>query len=65
MSASTDPTGGVVDQNQKIHGVDNMYVAGASVFCSTGVSNPTMTIIALSIRLGEYLKGQLGKPSPS
>ena len=59
MSASTDPTGGVVDQNLKIHGIDNMYVAGASVFCGTGLSNPTMTIITLSVRLGEYLATQL------
>lgn len=61
MSASTAPTEGVVDQNLKVHGVDNLYVAGASVFCSTGVSNPTMTIITLSIRLGEYLKTQVVK----
>lgn len=59
MSASTDPTEGVVDQNLKIHGVDNLYVAGASVFPSAGVSNPTMTIITLSIRLAEYLQTQV------
>ena len=63
MSASTAPTEGVVDENLKIHGIDNMYVAGASVFCTTEVSNPTMTIIALSIRLGEYLKSQVVKKS--
>ena len=56
MSASTAPSEGVVDQNLKVHGVDNLYVAGSSVFCSTGVSNPTMTIITLSIRLAEYLQ---------
>jgi len=61
MSASTAPTEGVVDQNLKLHGVDNMYVAGSSVFPSTGVSNPTMTIIALSIRLAEYLQTKVGK----
>ncbi len=59
MTASTDPDNGVVDQNLKIHTVDNMYVAGSSVFPSTGVSNPTMTIMALSIRLAEYLKTQI------
>ena len=65
MSASTAPTEGVVDQNLKIHGVDNMYVAGASVFCGTGLSNPTMTIITLSIRLAEHVKSQVAKPSAS
>src|SRR6185295_8976922 len=65
MSASNAPTEGVVDQNLKIHGVDNMYVAGASVFCGTGLSNPTMTIITLSIRLAEYLQTQVIKASKS
>jgi len=65
MSASTSPTEGVVDQNLKIHGIDNMYVAGASVFCSTGLSNPTMTIITLSIRLAEYLQTHVIKASTS
>ena len=54
MSAS--PSEGVVDQNLKVHGVDNLYVAGSSVFPSTGVSNPTMTIVTLSLRLAEHLR---------
>ena len=40
--------------------MDNLYVAGSSVFASTGVSNPTFTIITLSIRLAEHLAGRLG-----
>lgn len=59
MSSSTEPTEGVVDQNLKVHGVDNLYVGGASVFASAGVSNPTMTIITLSIRLAEYVRTQV------
>ena len=59
MSASTAPTQGVVDQNLKIHDIDNMYVAGSSVFPSTGISNPTMTIITLSLRLAEPLQSQI------
>jgi choline dehydrogenase-like flavoprotein len=62
MSASTAPTEGVVDQNLKVHGVDNLYVGGASVFASAGISNPTMTIITLSIRLAEHVHTQLVKP---
>ena len=61
MSASTAPTEGVVDQNLKVHGVDNLYIGGASVFASAGISNPTMTIITLSIRLAEYVQTQLPK----
>jgi len=54
---SADPAGGVVDANLKVHSLDNLYVAGSSVFASTGISNPTFTIIALSIRLAEHLAG--------
>ncbi|MBL8262571.1 MAG: GMC family oxidoreductase [Xanthomonadaceae bacterium] len=53
---SEDPADGVVDANLKVHGIDNLYVAGSSVFPSTGISNPTFTIIALSIRLADHLR---------
>ena len=56
MSASDKEKEGVVDQNLKVHGVENLYVAGSSVFPTAGVANPTMTIVALSIRLGEHLR---------
>jgi choline dehydrogenase-like flavoprotein len=56
---SANPAEGVVDKNLKVHGVDNFYIAGSSVFASTGVSNPTMTIITLSIRLAEYVRTQI------
>jgi choline dehydrogenase-like flavoprotein len=52
---STDSTKGVVDPNLKVHSLNNLYVAGASVFPSAGISNPTFTIITLSIRLAEHL----------
>jgi choline dehydrogenase-like flavoprotein len=52
---SSDPAQGVVDANLKVHTLDNLYVAGSSVFASTGISNPTFTIVALSIRLAEHL----------
>jgi choline dehydrogenase-like flavoprotein len=61
MSASTAPTEGVVDENLKVHGVDNLYIGGASVFASAGISNPTMTIITLSIRLAEHVQAQIPK----
>ncbi len=58
---SSDPADGVVDANLKVHSMDNLYVAGASVFATAGVSNPTLTIITLSIRLAEHLGRTLAK----
>jgi choline dehydrogenase-like flavoprotein len=51
----TDPTTSVVDANLKVHGLDNLYVAGSSVFPAGGFANPTFTIIQLSLRLAEHL----------
>ncbi|MDO8492467.1 MAG: GMC family oxidoreductase [bacterium] len=48
----------VVDENCKVHSVSNLYLAGASVFPTSGCSNPTMTIVALSIRLADHLKNK-------
>jgi len=47
---------GVVDKNCKIHGMNNFYVAGSSVFPTGGEANPVFTIIALSLRLSEHLR---------
>ena len=58
---SADPTKGVVDANLKVHSLRNLWVAGSSVFPSAGISNPTFTIVTLSIRLAEHLTGTLGK----
>lgn len=55
---SSDPAQGVVDANLKVHSMDNLYVAGSSVFVTAGVSNPTFTIITLSIRLADHLAGR-------
>jgi choline dehydrogenase-like flavoprotein len=52
----TDPKKGVVDANARVHGLENLYIAGNSVFPTSGFSNPTFTIGALSIRLADHLK---------
>jgi choline dehydrogenase-like flavoprotein len=57
---SEGPETGVVDRNLKVHTVDNLYVAGASVFPSAGISNPTFTIVMFSIRLADELKKRFG-----
>ena len=49
----------VVDRNLAVHGVDNLFIAGSSIFASAGYSNPTFTIVQLSIRLGEHLSKKI------
>ena len=53
---SNDPHNGVVDKNCKVHGIKNLYVCGSSIFPTFGFANPTITIIALSIRLSKHIK---------
>jgi choline dehydrogenase-like flavoprotein len=50
-----DPRRGVTDADGRIHGVDNLYVAGSSLFPTAGFANPTVTIVALALRLVEHL----------
>ena len=54
-----DPMLGVVDVNCRVHGMSNLYVAGSSVFPTGSANNPTLTIVALALRLADHLKGQL------
>lgn len=51
-----DPAGGVVDRNLRVHGMDNLHVAGSSVFPTSGWAFPTFTLVALSMRLAEHLR---------
>lgn len=52
---SADPKHGVVDTNQLVHGMQNLYIAGSSVFPIGGGCNPTFTLTMLTLRLGHYL----------
>ena len=47
---------GVVDENSRVHGTSNLFITGSSVFPSGGYANPTLTIVALALRLGDHLK---------
>jgi choline dehydrogenase-like flavoprotein len=58
---STDPRTGVVDPNCKVHGITNLFIAGGSCFVTAAAPNPTLTIVALSLRLSDHLK-QLNNP---
>lgn len=53
---SADPKKGVVDSDGKVHGIGNLYVAGSSVFPTYGASNPTMNLVALTLRLATHLR---------
>ena len=56
-----NPTRGVVDQNCRVHGTRNLFVAGSAVFPTSGYANPTLTLVALSVRLGEHLKREFAR----
>jgi choline dehydrogenase-like flavoprotein len=45
----------VVDRECRVHGYDNLFVAGSSVFPTSGYANPTLTIVALALRLADTL----------
>ncbi|MGH7928386.1 MAG: GMC family oxidoreductase, partial [Candidatus Binatia bacterium] len=51
-----DPKQGVVDENAKVHGISNLYIAGPSVFPTSGYANPVLTIVALTARLADRIK---------
>jgi choline dehydrogenase-like flavoprotein len=48
----------VVDENCRVFGVDNLYVASSSTFPTSGCANPTLTIVALAVRIADHLKQQ-------
>ena len=55
-----DPAQGVVDADSRVHGLTNLYVTGSSVFPTPGYANPTLTVVALAVRLADHLKRRLG-----
>ena len=58
--AST-PHAGVVDNTCRVFGVQNLFVASSAVFSTSSFANPTLTIVALAIRLGEHLKALMSR----
>lgn len=56
---SDDPRQGVVNRDCRVHGLANLYIAGSSIFPTSGYANATLTIVALAIRLADHLKAQL------
>jgi choline dehydrogenase-like flavoprotein len=56
---STDPAKGVVDADCRVHDLDNLFIGGSSVFPASGHVNPTLTIVALAVRLADHLRAKL------
>jgi choline dehydrogenase-like flavoprotein len=56
---ASDRKAGVVDSNCRVFGTGGLYVAGASVFPTSGHANPTLMIIAAALRLADHLKMEL------
>lgn len=53
---SADPSTGVCDADQKVWGFEDLYLAGSGVFPTAGVTSPTVSIVALSVRLAAHLR---------
>ena len=53
---SDDARSGVVDRNCKVHGINNLFVAGSSVFPTGSYVNPTLIIVVLTLRLADHVK---------
>lgn len=65
---SADPARGVVDEEGRVHGVANLYVASTSVFPTSSYANPTLTLLALTLRLADHLQlarapAEVGQPA--
>ncbi|WP_284178175.1 GMC family oxidoreductase [Rhabdaerophilum sp. SD176] len=56
---SRSPRDGVVDGDGRVHGMDNLYIAGSAVFPTSSQANPTLTIIAFALRLADHLTSRL------
>jgi choline dehydrogenase-like flavoprotein len=62
MAASSDQ--GVVDADCRVFGTENLYLAGAAVFPSGSFANPTLTAIALALRLADHLDARFEQTAP-
>ena len=58
LRMSAAPADGIVDIHSRLHSVDNLYIAGSAVFPTGGYANPTLTIVALALRLADHLKAE-------
>ena len=54
-----DPRQGVVDRHCRLHVAANLYIAGSSVFPTGGSGTPTITLVAMALRLADHLRGKV------
>ena len=59
IRVSRNPTQGVFDKNCKVHCVFNLFIAGSSVFPTAGSGTPTLTLMALALRLAAHIVEEL------
>jgi choline dehydrogenase-like flavoprotein len=59
---ASDPRQGVADARTRVHGLGNLYVAGSSLFPTSGWANPTLTIVALALRTADEVSQALRRP---
>jgi choline dehydrogenase-like flavoprotein len=57
------PEEGVTDDTGRVHGMNNLYVAGSSLFPTSGWANPTLTIIALAMRTADAIAAARQNPA--
>jgi choline dehydrogenase-like flavoprotein len=61
----SDPRSSVVDAACRVHGIGNLFVAGSATFPTSSQANPTLTIVALALRLSDHLKGLMKRSRPA
>jgi choline dehydrogenase-like flavoprotein len=61
---ASNPREGVVDRNCAVFELPNLYIASPSVFVTSSHANPTLTVVALALRLADHLKAKL-RAAPS
>jgi choline dehydrogenase-like flavoprotein len=61
LRMSRSPRSGVVDQNCECHGIHNLLIASSAVFPTGGFAAPTLTIVALAIRVADTVRSRLGR----
>lgn len=60
-----DPRNSVVDADCRVHGVQDLYIASSSVFPTSSQANPTLTLIALALRVGKHVGERLRAVAPA
>ncbi len=59
-----DPSSSVLDTHCRAHDLDNLYACDSSFFPSSGAVNPSLTIMANALRVGDHLLERTGRTLP-